>query len=383
MTRFYLYILSGITAAFIGWSFGQLILSDLTTIFTNWKVLKQYPEMVLFPAVAMMLAVGIVANEILVSSPTRLRINWRIPRGIAWKPLFIAAFLGLLIGGLAGGLAQVLFSPYFDTPESTVRIIGWLCIGGAVGFAEGFTWRWRSIEAGDPKRYYTRLMVSVIGGGLSSLTAALIFESFFERLPANWVDPIGFCLMGCLQGIIFSFTTSPSYMAALRAGAGFEHYNIPPTATLNPNAGNYNSALVNNLPRIDNKKLSFVSKGHSKSKKPQRIEEGLSIRLPERGKLTIGGDSDCDIHLPGIPDLVATLALSPRSVELIPDDEHFDKIKLKESKLNSSDSFVLKHSHTISFDITDPNFYVEDPNKKKGDKYYRFVLYNRFLDPRG
>jgi hypothetical protein len=326
-----------------------------------------------------MLAVGIVANEIVVSSPTRLRLNWRIPQGIAWKPLFIAAFLGLLIGGLAGGLAQVLFSPYFDTPEFTVRIIGWLCIGGAVGFAEGFTWRWRSIEAGDPKRYYKRLTVSVIGGSLSSLLAALIFEAFFEKLPANWVDPIGFCLMGCLQGIIFSFTTSPSYMAALRAGAGFEHYKIPRTGTLNPNAGNYNPALANNLPRINNQELSFVSRRNS-----QRIEEGLSIRLPETGKLTIGGHSDRDIHLPGIPDLVATLDLSPRSVELFPDENNFSQIALKERRLTDSASFVLKHSHTISFYITDGNFYDEDPNRQNGDQYYyRFVLYNRFLDPRG
>jgi hypothetical protein len=383
MIRFYLYVLAGVTAAFTGWSLGQFILSDLTKIFPSWIVLKQYPEAVLFPAVAMMLSIGIVANEILVSSPTRLRLNWRIPHGIAWQPISIAAILGLLIGGLAGGLAQILFSPYFDTPESTVRIIGWLCIGGAVGFAEGYTWRWRSIEAGDPKRFYTRLAVSVICGSLSSLLAALIFEAFFDKFPANWVDPLGFCLMGFIEGSVFSFTTSPSYMAALRAGAGFEYTNILPTATLNPNAGNYNQAMGNKLPRINNSKLSFVSKGHSKTKKPQRIEEGLSIRLPERGELTIGGDSSCDIHLPGIPDFVAILELSPRSVELIPDEDNYDQIACKERKLNSSNSLVLKHSHTISFYITDPDFYVEDPNRTNGEKYYRFVLYNRFLDPRG
>lgn len=378
MTRLCLYILSGITAAFIGWSLGQFILSDLTEIFTSWQPIKQYPEVILFPAVAMMLAVGIVANEILVSSPTRLRLNWRIPHGIAWQPLFIAASLGIVIGGLTGGLAQILFSPYFDTPESIVRIIGWICIGGAVGLAEGFTWGQRSIEAGDPKRYYKRLTVSVIGGGLSSLLAALIFEAVFEKLPANWVDPIGFCLMGCMLGIIFNFTTSPSYMAALRAGAGFEHNKIPPTPTLNPNALNYSPALLNNLPSINDQKLSFVSRDTSK-----RIEEGLSIRLPETGKLTIGGRSDRDICLPGTPDLVATLELSPRSVKIIPDESNFEQIAIKETTLKSSNSFSLKHSYTISFYITDPNFYVEDPNRKNGDKYYRFVLYNRFLDPRG
>ena len=66
--RAYLYILAGITSGLLGWNIGQLFLSD-------FGILKSFPEVVLFPCIAISLAVGSVANEIFSSNPTRPKLS--------------------------------------------------------------------------------------------------------------------------------------------------------------------------------------------------------------------------------------------------------------------------------------------------------------------
>jgi hypothetical protein len=353
--RVYLYILAGITSALIGWNIGQFILSDLSQALPILQFFKQFSEIVLFPAVASSLAIGLVLNEIFLSNPTRLKANFRI----AFLPIAIAAGLGILSGLIAGSLAQILFLPQIHTPASLVRVLGWLCIGSSVGFAEGLTWRWRSIEAGDRKRFHQRLRNSVIFGSLASLAAAFLFEFLrqsFGEFPSAFAgleDPLGFSILGALLGIAFSITSSPSYMVALRAGAGFEYTEF---------AG-YNR----DSPRIETKLLKFVTDSEA-----EQIEEGLSIQLPAHGKLTIGSGTNDHIFIPGLRPAIAHLELKPRETTLIAEPP-FEAIAINGETLTSRRK-TLKHNYVLTF-------YPFDASKSHGKQFFRFVYYNRFLDP--
>jgi hypothetical protein len=362
--RVYLYILAGITSAIVGWNLGQFVLTDLGNFLIKFvpglEIIKQYKEIILFPAIAMTLAAGMVINEIFLSNPTRPRLNWRIAKLSG----AIAAGIGFLVGALAGILAAIMFTPSFGIPELAVRVVGWIFIGIAVGLAEGLTWRWRSVEAGDPSRFYKRLTISTLAGAIASFIAALIFEFFREGLDQNWAaieDPLGFAMLGCLLGVAFSITTSPSYLAALRAGAGFE-YGINPFFS-GPDA----------IPIIKKNgsanQLKFVSDSISED-----IQEGFSIQLPSNAKIKIGSDPASDIYLPGIPEEAAVLEVKLREVSLIPNKFNYDKIAIREVKLNSARSVVLKHNYSVSL-------YSLDSSKSNGKEFFRFVYYNRFLDP--
>jgi hypothetical protein len=354
--RIYLYILAGMASALTGWNIGQFVLSDLSTFFPILQLLKQFSEIALFPAVAASLAIGIVLNEIFLSNPTRLKANFRI----AWLPVAIAAGLGMLAGLIAGCLAQILFLPQIQTPASLVRVLGWLCIGSSVGFAEGWTWRWRSIEAGDRRRFHRRLRNSVIFGSLASLAAAFLFEVLrksFGEFPSHLAgleDPLGFTVLGALLGVAFSISSSPSYMAALRAGAGFEYTNE--FATANSDA-----------PRIATNVLKFVTDSDL-----EQIEEGLSIQLPPHGKLTIGSGAEDHIYIPGLRPGIAQLDLKPRETTLIAEPP-FEAIAINGETLTSRRK-TLKHNTVVTF-------YPHDSDKSYGKQFFRFVYYNRFLDP--
>ena len=374
--RIYLYILSGITFALIGWSFGQFLLSDL-----NW--LQKFPELVMFPAVAISLAIGIVATDIFISNPTRLKRNLRT----GCLPLTIAAILGLLIGVASGAIVQLFLQPelrakLFAVPDFFVRIIGWVLIGGAVGLAEGFTWRWRSVEAGDKQRFSQRLLVSFVVSFFTALVAALIFEwlrqqlgEMPERLKA-WEDLVGFSLLGGLLGLVLSFSTSPSHIVALRAGSGFEYVEL-----LASSSSNY-LGKIDDYPRILKvlkPELKFVSNHFA-----DRIEEGLSIQLPARGKIRIGsaklqtqGEQKYGVHIyiPGLPLHVADLDLGARQTTLVPNLKFFDRIEYQGDRLTDSTPIKLKHNDLIAF--------YADKGGYNDKEIFRFVYYNRFLDPQG
>lgn len=367
--RTYLYILSGIATALIGWSLGHVIISD-------FKWLEKMPELILFPSVAIFLAIGIVAVDIFLSNPTRLKRNLKT----GFIPLILAAGLGLLIGIASGGIVQIGLHPDLRNnvpPELAVfvRIIGWVLIGAAVGLAEGWTWRWRSIEAGDARRYQQRFWTSFIAGSLTALVAALIFEWLRQKLGGEmpealraWEDLVGFSLLGGLLGLVLSFSTSPSHTIALRAGAGFEYVEL---------MGNYGSTQateITDYPRIEKEKkprLKFVSNDYS-----FRIEEGLSIQLPTRGKIKIGSNLGyVNIYIPGLPEHLADLDLAPGQTVLIPDGKFYDKIEYRGQGLNDPEPIKLKHNDMIAFHALKEGY--------NGKKLFRFVYYNRFLDPQG
>lgn len=352
--RLYLYLLAGINSALIGWSIGQIFLADLG-LFT------QFPEIVLFPCVAISLAVGMVANEIFISNPTRPKLSLRIAR----IPLLIAIALGIGFGLVAGIISQILFAPQIPVPTPIVRTFGWLLVGVAVGVAEGLSWRWHSIEAGDRDRFVRRLQASVIGSSIASAIAAILFEflrAILEEMPPAFKraeDPLGFALLGMLLGLTFSITNSPSYLAALRAGKGFEYQRVYSKLP--------SGAIVTDYPQIQ-APLRFLSTHEL------RIEEGLSIQLPAQGEITIGSHPDAQIRIPELPTHAAVLKISAREALLEPDVHAYSTVEINGNRLGTARAIALKHNYLVAF-------YPEDPHHPDAKEIYRFVYYNRFLDP--
>lgn len=349
--RTYLYILAGINSALIGWNLGQFFLTDL-------NLLPQLPEIILFPSIAISLAIGMVVTEIFISTPTRLKLNLRIAK----RPLLIAGGLGLLAGLIAGGIYQIVLLPQNPIDERIIRTIGWLIIGGSTGLAEGVTWRWRSIEAGDPKRFQQRRDTSFMGGIIASLAAALLFEIIRQsigELPPNfkgYEDPIGFIILGILLGFVFSKTTSPSYMVALRAGAGFEYTGLYDSSTTYPTLEQQEA------------QLKFVGEDED-----GRIEEGMSIQLPATGKIRIGSADLAHIRIPDLALHVADIEMNPRETFLIPNPRVYDTIEINGERLSSRRKVPLKHNSVLTF-------YAQQRVANE-QQLFRFVYYNRFLDP--
>lgn len=358
--RIYLYILAGLTSALIGWNLGQFFLTDI-------RLFNEFPEITLFPCIAISLACGMVMNEIFISNPTRPKLSFRIAK----TPLLIALSLGILAGLIAGGISQILFLPQIRVPTPIVRTISWLLIGSSVGLAEGLSWRWHSMEAGDPKRFWQRFRISVIGASTASLFAAVIFEIIRTTLggmPSEFKaieDPLGFSILGLLLGLVFSITNSPSYLGALRAGTGFE-YTGPNYEDVDPQLQPVNKSF----PYIDKSLLKFVNDSEA-----YEIEEGLSIQLPGTGKIRIGSAANkSHIYIPGLPLHVADLILKNREVLLSPNPQYFSTIELNGQRLSSRKDIRLKHNYVLTF-------HPANKNSNHENKTYRFIYYNRFLDP--
>ncbi|WP_013334909.1 hypothetical protein [Gloeothece verrucosa] len=363
--RIYLYLLAGITSALIGWNIGQFFLTD-------FGLLKEFPEVILFPCIAISLAIGMVMNEIFISNPTRLKLNIRIAK----IPLVIAILLGILSGLASGGISQILFLPQIRVPTPIVRMLGWLLIGASVGLAEGLTWQFYSLEAGDKKRFQERFLKSLIFASAASLIAAGLFELIrmgLQTMPPefrNIEDPIGFSLLGLLLGLAFSITSSPSYIAALRAGKGFE-YTGPIYEDIDPH-----KTVESSLYPSIQKTLKFVSKSFSNEEEVEdtRIEEGLSIQLPPTGKIKIGSAEKADICIPSLPLHSADIEIKIREAILYPNAKFYHTIAINGDRLGTRDPVPLKHNYLLAF-------YPKEQDNPYDEKVYRFVYYNRFLDP--
>lgn len=260
-------------------------------------------------------------------------------------------------------------------------LVLWRClIGIPVGLAEGLTWYWQSVEAGDPKRFRQRFLASILTAIIGSLLAAFLFEyirNSFETIPL-WFrqieDILGFCLLGFILGLGFSLTNSPSYMVALRAGSGFEYTSSLPDDELMELQGDEidmkkeeDIAAFNGTPRINKPRLRFVTDSEL-----EEIEEGLSIQLPARGKVVIGTKETADIYLPNFPLFTAELELKGRETFLKVNPQFKKQIEINGQHIGSKQTIRLKHNDLLTF-------YPKE--KDDEEKMYRFVYYNRFLDP--
>ncbi len=384
----YFYILAGITSALLGWNIGQLFLSDFG-LFDFLANIGIFPEIILFPCIAISLAMGCIANEIFLSNPTRPKISLRaLP-----APLFIAFIIGVISGLVGGGIYQILLAPQIAVPPFIVRVCGWLIVGAFVGFAEGLSWRWRSLKAGNPKYFRQRLRLSIFAASVASLIAASAFELLrrvLGTMPATfktYEDPLGFAILGFCLGIAFSITNfTPSYLPALRAGSGFEYSGYDDNDKIEEydNTDGRRTVLIQEYPRIDSSFLKFISYRFKyeyyddkkiNEKINEKIEEGLSIELPDQGTIHIGSGNKAQICLPHLPLHTADIRIQGKKAVLVPNQRVFDRVAINGRRLSYRRNIDLKHNYVLTFytDTQDDNIEVPE--------YYRMVFYNRFFDP--
>lgn len=344
--RFYFYTISGIVSALLGWSLSQIFLIDLPRIFSR-KPLPFSPDFILLPIVAACLAVAMVVTEIFLSNPTRYKANRRVLPRYLWG----AFGTGIIAGLVASAFTWVLYKT--SVAAWIVRIVAWSLIGLFTGLGESVSWRFRSIEGGTSKAN-KRLWRGTLYGLGAGFAAAILIEILRLAIELEGYEgPIGFLILGLSLGLFLSFATSPTYQVALRAGEGFE--------AIDPTSGSSRQ----DRPRLK-PPLRFVTGEHY-----DIIEEGLSIELPSTTSkpLVIGSNSDADIYIPKIPAPAATLTIKERNVSLLCLAERAVQVQAR-FLVEGSKSLTLRHNQILTF------YHAGDQ-----DKYYRFVFYDRFLDP--
>ena len=350
--RIIFYLLSGVCATLVGWNLSQLFILDLPLLF-GAKSLPFYPDFILFPFVAICLNTAMVTTEIYLSHPTKLQVNWR-----NLKPyLKNTILLGLGIGFGTAILTALLYQTGMNA--GFVRVIAWSLIGCLIGLSEGLSWRSRSIE-GSTDKGKSRLWKSPLFGFIAGLIAAIIIEIIRQPMRLlGFEDPVGFLILGLSLGLLLSFAAAPTYQVALRAGAGFE-------AT---KSGNNNPPKIRYWDGQTFERLRFVTEDQTWEK----IEEGLSIQLPAKinnqQPLIIGSGNDAHLYLPHTPKKVAELITEDGKLKLrcLVDES----VKIQNETLSArGKAMELLHNQILTF------IYQDNPKK-----YYRFIFYDRFLDP--
>ncbi|MFB8796643.1 MAG: hypothetical protein U7126_21030 [Microcoleus sp.] len=346
------YTLSGIVSAIIGWFLSQILLIDLGQFFIKDALLFN-PDFILLPIVGACLAVAMVVTEIFLSNPTRYRANRRVLPPYFWGALATGAVAGLI----SAVCTSLLYAT--GTPSGIVRVATWSLVGFFTGLGESLSWRLRSIEASSSlaNQRIKKAILFGLGAGFGAAVLVEIFRSDIQL--GGYEDPAGFLVLGLMLGLSLSFATAPTYQVALRAGKGFEP---PPSQAL---------IVGKSLPELRNS-LRFVT---TKSRSAL-IEEGLSIKLPSQttSPIIIGSGDRVDIYIPNIPEECAGLEVKNRQVTLT--CWVHKQVKIQNRRMNLGDQETLIHNQIITF-------YHENrqPNAEEDSQLYRFVFYDRFLDP--
>lgn len=361
LLRAWIYTLAGLTFAITGWNLGTFLLVELQLRNLN------IPEAILIASVTLILATGLILTEVLLSNPTRIRQSLVL----SFQPLALAVGLGCFLG-IAVGLVILLIrtpsiSTFLNLSPEWIRWCGWFLVGLAVTGAETLAWFLRSLEAKNKNRFYQRLGTNFGASFFASSVAAILFESVknsgaLEAIPNLdlYQECFGLGLFGALLGLALGLSTSPSYLCALRAGAGFEYYGDG----------------VRSANKIQGQ-LSFVG-----DKTDKIIEEGLSIELPSRGQIRIGSDPQAEIHLQGLEPYLATLQLNRRDVYLYPHQSaQYKNIYVNGSPHYSHKPIPLRHNTILSFYPPKNPPQNHESTSTASPEFYRFVYYNRFLDP--
>ena len=115
--RIYFHIISGIFSAIIGWSLSQLLWLEIGKVLNQGKsafdTIPLPPDIVLLPIIAASIAVGMVATEILVSNPTKHRLNLKEIFSInpaRNRSQILPHFWLAVLCGLGAGLASALLA---------------------------------------------------------------------------------------------------------------------------------------------------------------------------------------------------------------------------------------------------------------------------------
>lgn len=381
MRRLSYYILSGIVAALFGWSLSQIFLIDLANLFKQLPFLKDslnyfHDDIVLFPIVAACLAGAMVIADIFMSNPTRYKANRRELPPYLWRAIGI----GLGAGLLSALISWILYAS--NLPKELVRVVAWCLIGFFTGLGESIVWRFRS-EEGETSKANRRMIRVILCGLIAGFVAAVLIEIIRRPIELKgWEDPLGFFILGLSLGAFLSFGTSPSYQAALRAGQGFEFYFDKSGIQQDNNEEQQNQSKEQekktkqqqdknekHLPKLQNPLLRFVTED-TEDDEEKVIEEGLSIQLPTtlEKPIFIGSDPQADIYIPNIPSKCASLTQKNRMFILKCLTE--DSVRVNQDLKIKNESVTLRHNQIITL-------YYETDNSM----FYRFVFYNRFLDP--
>ncbi|GGA03345.1 hypothetical protein [Okeania sp. KiyG1] len=379
MQSIYFHIISGIFSAIIGWNLSQLFWLDIGKLLNQEKstfdTISLPPEIIVLPIIAASIAVGMVVTEILVSNPTKHRLNLREiffinparNKAQTLPHFWLAVLCGLGAGLISALLAWSLYST--NLSGQLVRVICWVIVGLSVGLAEGLSWRSRSME-GETQRANQRLFKSIVLGVVAGLIAALIVEGVRPQLKTSglggYEDVISFSILGAALGLGLSLAVAPSYAVALRAGAGFEM-----TAEMEEKCEMEKHFLEDDpdLPRI--KKVDRL-KLLTEDDPSTPLEENLSIQLPYHTKkqepIMIGGYTDVDIYLPGIPNRCASLSVNNRVVEI--QCLATGKVQINRTLMKERQRKSLRHGQIITL-----------LRKDNPDKYYCFCFYDTLYDP--
>lgn len=412
----YLSILLGATSALLGWHLSQLIL-------LLGLPLTFYP-VVLFASTSLTLCLGITAGEIFLNNPARPKLAW-----LRFRPSLLPVSLTALFWGLGAGLITLLILlPFWPIPATFLRIFSWALVGGATGHAEGQAWKAQSAEAGDKEYARTRINNSRAAGIAAGIAAGLLFELLrgFLRLSVTdsnvleifqaLEEALGFALFGGILGYFLSCTSSPTYRAALRAGAGFEFTNFKLDSDYSnseskkdsidayprirpqdfgPTLDNQTISGLENLvftilpflkPPTSSGMLKFVNRSGYEGdqfiardgEEIDRIEEGLSIQLPSEGRIFIGNplNSQAKTHIVLVgfsknnAAYCAHLDVTPTAVTLTVAKKYRPFLRRNGIPLKTYQPIRLHHNDVLTFSNPDDQ-----------SKFYRFVYYNRFLDP--
>ena len=356
------YTLSGIFSALIGWSISQIIWQEIGAYLTPFipQGFNLPPYIILLVIVTPCIASGMIIAEIFISNPTRYQANWRVLSRTSLKKVFlVGAFLGLVLSIFNWMLLASNWSGGF------VRIISWLIIGAFAGLAESISWSWRSIE-GTGNRVIQRIIQSTLFGAGAGFFAASFCEGV-NRALGQYQEPFGFFLFGALLGLGLSFASTPTYQVALRAGTGFEAKKKPRSRK----AANTQIQTIHTSPTqilrlaLNNQSLKFIPDDDYK-----HIEEGVSIQLPAKTKkpLIIGSGDDADIYIPHLPERCASLQVNSGTVIIRALAE--DAVRIQQKFLAESKTTTLKHNQILTL------YHEHDE-----EKFYRFIFYNRLLDP--
>lgn len=359
--RLLLYILSGIVAALVSWNISQVVLGLARNLSSG--TLPFRPDFILLPFLAFFFAIAMVATEIFLSNPTRYRNNYQTLRSY-----FLKTILWSAIAGLCAAISTFILYEMTRLSAENVKRIAWCIVGLSTGICEGLSWRSRSVE-GLTNKGNKRIKNTILFGSLAGLSAALIVERIYQYtiFPKEYNEPFGFLAFGFILGGLLSFATSPTYQVALRAGEGL--------ASINPKIleEEVKSGVIREFPKLKPRDaLQFVieppNEG-SNAKEPDVIEEGLSIQLPAGKPITIGGGDGDDIYLPEIPPQCAEITVKFPYAKITCHKTSAVELSPRPKKKSQNSEYTLWHNQIITF------------KSSNGKKFYRFVFYDRFLDP--
>ncbi len=375
--RFILYILSGSFAALIGWNVSTIIIDIvkwITERITGNSALTFTPDFIVLPCLAFFFAIVMVGTEIFLSNPTRNRNNWR-----KFRTYFLRT---LLLGIFSGVIAAVgTFFVYKGTGVAIeVKRYAWGIVGLSTGLCESLSWLSRR-EKNLTNKGNLRILKTSVFGAIAGVLSAFLAENLsrFRIFSDIYDEPFSFFIFGGALGLFLSLATSPTFQVALRAGEGLEA--IDHKKLEEDDARGIKRKRDPNLSFAMLKQqggLRFVVEPPNEgknAKEPNVIEEGLSILLATNRAITIGGDPDDDIYLPQIPESCAKVRVLFQSAEIAIEQNQPSVVILSPTprpKTNNDQKtkiYTLRHNQVITF------------KSQYAEKLYRFVFYDRFLDP--